>query len=107
MDSWLQVELTVSERSAASVEQALRELGALSVTLADPGSGRDVSMWVDERHAYLMLFTGDPLAEVRRRSLAVEPMTCPPNAFRSGEAVIELAPGESTTGAWGISTGAR
>ena len=32
-----------------------------------------------------MLFTGDPLPDVNRRSLAVEPMTCPPNAFRSGE----------------------
>ena len=31
-----------------------------------------------------MLFTGDPLPDVARRSLAVEPMTCPPNAFRTG-----------------------
>ena len=42
---------------------------------------------------YLMLFTGDPLPDVDRRSLAVEPMTCPPNAFRSGEALIRLEPG--------------
>ena len=41
-----------------------------------------------------MLFTGDPLPDVDRRSLAVEPMTCPPNAFRSGEALISLEPGE-------------
>ena len=31
------------------------------------------------------VFTGDPLPDVNRRSLAVEPMTCPPNAFRSGD----------------------
>jgi aldose 1-epimerase len=49
-----------------------------------------------------MLFTGDPLPDVDRRSLAVEPMTCPPNAFRTGEALIRLEPGDSTTGAWGI-----
>ena len=34
-----------------------------------------------------MLFTGDPLPDVNRRSLAVEPMTCPPNAFRTGESL--------------------
>ncbi len=64
-----------------------------------------MTVWVDGSYPYLMLFTGDPLPDVSRRSLAVEPMTCPPNAFRTGEAVIRLEPGESTTGAWGISPG--
>jgi aldose 1-epimerase len=50
-----------------------------------------------------MLFTGDPLPDVNRRSLAVEPMSCPPNAFRTGEAVIRLDPGGSCTSAWGLS----
>ena len=54
------------------------------------------------RYAYLMLFTGDPLPDVNRRSLAVEPMTCPPNAFRTGEALIRLEPGGSFTSSWGI-----
>jgi aldose 1-epimerase len=49
-----------------------------------------------------MLFTGDPLPDVDRRSLAAEPMTCPPNAFRTGEALIRLEPGRSFTSAWGI-----
>ena len=49
-----------------------------------------------------MLFTGDPLPDVNRRALAVEPMTCPPNAFRTGDSVIRLAPGESAAGVWGI-----
>jgi aldose 1-epimerase len=49
-----------------------------------------------------MLFTGDPLPDVNRRSLAVEPMTCPPNAFRTGEGLIRLEPGGSFTSAWGI-----
>ena len=43
---------------------------------------------------YLQLFTGDPLPDVSRRSLAVEPMTCPPNAFRTGEDLVRLEPGE-------------
>jgi aldose 1-epimerase len=50
-----------------------------------------------------MLFTGDPLPDVNRRSLAVEPMTCPPDAFRSGHDLIRLEPGQSFTSAWGIS----
>ena len=50
-----------------------------------------------------MLFTGDPLPDVSRRSLAVEPMTCPPNAFRSGEALVRLEPGASFASSWGIS----
>jgi aldose 1-epimerase len=77
--------------------------GVARVRLGDPGSGRTVTLWVDGNHEYLMLFTGDPLPDVSRRSLAVEPMTCPPNAFRTGEAVIVLAPGESTVGSWGLS----
>jgi len=31
-----------------------------------------------------------------------EPMTCLPNAFRSGDAVLVLEPGESTTAAFGV-----
>jgi aldose 1-epimerase len=49
-----------------------------------------------------MVFSGDPLPDVARRALAVEPMSCPPNAFRSGEGLVRLAPGELHTGAWGI-----
>ena len=39
---------------------------------------------------------------INRRSLAVEPMSCPPNAFRTGEALIALDPGSSWVGEWGI-----
>jgi aldose 1-epimerase len=49
-----------------------------------------------------MLYTGDTRADVARRALAVEPMTCPPDAFRSGTGVVVLEPGASVTAAWGI-----
>jgi aldose 1-epimerase len=49
-----------------------------------------------------MLFTGDPLPGFAGRSMGVEPMTCPPNAFRTGQALIALEPGASWTGEWGI-----
>jgi aldose 1-epimerase len=76
--------------------------GLARVKLRDSDREREVFLWVDRSYSYLMLFTGDPLPDVRRRSLAVEPMTCPPNAFRTGDALIRLEPGASFTGTWGI-----
>jgi aldose 1-epimerase len=78
--------------------------GLARVELRDSGRAQ-VSLWVDQSYAYLMLFSGDPLPNVRRRSLAVEPMTCPPNAFRTGDGLIRLEPGASFTGTWGIARG--
>jgi aldose 1-epimerase len=60
------------------------------------------TLWADESYPYLMVFTGDPLPDVARRSVAVEPMTCAPNAFRSGEGLIRLEPGQAHAGSWGI-----
>jgi aldose 1-epimerase len=76
--------------------------GRARVELRRPERGTALSLWLGESYPYLQLFTGDPLPSVNRRSLAVEPMTCPPNAFRTGEGVLVLEPGESTTAEWGI-----
>ena len=38
----------------------------------------------------------------RRTSVAIEPMTCPPDAFRTRTDLIELRPGEAWRGVWGI-----
>jgi aldose 1-epimerase len=77
--------------------------GLARVTLASPDSGPGVTLWADEHYPYVMLYSGDDRPDVSRRSLAVEPMTCPPNAFRSGEGVVVLEPGASVTGTWGLS----
>jgi aldose 1-epimerase len=59
---------------------------------------------MDEHYKYIQVFSGDTLApERRRRGLAIEPMTCPPNAFRTGTDVIVLQPDESVSMDWGIS----
>jgi aldose 1-epimerase len=64
---------------------------------------RRVALWWDGSHRWLMVFTGDTLSrDRRRRGLAVEPMTCPPNAFVTGEGVKVLEPGGSWTTRWGI-----
>jgi aldose 1-epimerase len=60
------------------------------------------TLWADESYPYLMVFTGDGLPDAERRSLAVEPMTCAPNAFASGDGLVLLEPGESHAAAWGI-----
>lgn len=64
--------------------------------------GTAVALWMDAAHPHLMLFTGDPQPTVARRSLGVEPMTCAPNAFASGDGVRTLAPGEAFTAVWGV-----
>jgi aldose 1-epimerase len=79
--------------------------GLARVELEDPDHGTRVSLWLDESYPYLMLFSGDPLPDVNRRSLAVEPMTCPPNALRTGDALIRLEPGSSFSSTWGIAPG--
>ena len=77
--------------------------GLARVVLRDGASGTELTVWADGAYPYFQLFTGDPLPDVNRRSLAVEPMSCPANAFRSGEGVVRLEPGASWTGVWGIS----
>ena len=78
--------------------------GVARVELRRPDGAAAVTLWLDETYRYLQLFTGDPLPSVNRRSIAVEPMTCAPNAFRTGEGVRVLDPGASITSTWGIET---
>jgi aldose 1-epimerase len=75
--------------------------GLARVELAD-SAGRDtVTLWVDGSYPFVMVFTGDH-PDVERRGLAVEPMTCAPNAFRNGRGLIRLEPGATVTSTWGI-----
>jgi aldose 1-epimerase len=65
--------------------------------------GATTGLWADEGYRWLQVFTGDALEpEHRRTALAVEPMTCPPNAFVSGEDLLVLQPKETVTCRWGI-----
>ena len=76
--------------------------GLARVELHDPEYETALALWSDDRYPYLMLYTGDTRPDVARRSLAIEPMSAPPNAFRSGEGVIRLEPGASYSSSWGI-----
>lgn len=73
--------------------------------------GEGVRLWVGEGFNWFQVFTADP---ARRegypgvgRALAVEPMTCPPDALRSGRDLIRLQPGEKRSFECGISCVSR
>ena len=76
--------------------------GRATVELRDPGSDAGVALWLDRHHHVVQLFTarGNPATE--RRSLAIEPMTAPADAFNSGEHLVVLAPGEEFSATWGV-----
>ncbi|BBH65783.1 aldose 1-epimerase [Actinoplanes sp. OR16] len=75
--------------------------GITAVTLSSGDS--KIVVWADDKFNYWQVFTGDTLhGERHRRSVAVEPMTCPPDAFRSGRDLIVLEPGQTWTTSWGI-----
>jgi galactose mutarotase-like enzyme len=80
------------------------EDGRTWASLDDPSGAGGASLWADEGFGYLMVYTGDTLGEVarRRRAVAIEPMTCPPNALRTGKDLLTLRPGEQWSATWGL-----
>lgn len=89
------------------VDYAFTDLGRDSAGLAwvrlTRTDGCTVELWADESYPFLEIFTADTLApDRRRRGLGVEPMTCPPNAFQSGDHVTRLEPGATATARWGV-----
>jgi len=64
---------------------------------------RTVELWTDPSYRYLQIFTGDTLPnERRRKAMAVEPMTAPPNALQSGQDLLVLQPRETLETQWGV-----
>ena len=73
--------------------------GWARVRLAGPAG--ELELAVDRAWPWLQVYTGDTLpVGQRRRSLAVEPMTCPPNSLADGEDLVVLAPDETWSGSW-------
>ena len=82
--------------------------GVATATLRDPDpdAGHGVALWVDEKIPWLLLYSADDVPGKERRSLAVEPMTAPADAFNSGIDLVALAPagasGDELSVTWGI-----
>jgi aldose 1-epimerase len=73
--------------------------GPTSVEVSTKSGGTRV--WCDPAFGWLQLFT---VAELwpSVAGVAVEPMTCPADAFNSGEGLIVLEPGQPWSAQWGI-----
>jgi aldose 1-epimerase len=79
------------------------EDGGVRIELSAADRSRQVTVRASPEYEYLMVFTGDTLPEEqRRRGVAIEPMTCAPDAFRSGAGLVRLEPGERHAASWGI-----
>ncbi len=67
------------------------------------GADARIGFWAGQGHCWLQVFTGDTLDPAhRRRAIAIEPMTCPPNSFVTGTDLLILQPGDSITHEWGV-----
>ncbi|HEV2636255.1 MAG TPA: aldose 1-epimerase family protein [Actinocrinis sp.] len=83
-----------------------RELDGFGrVRVTEPGGGA-VTLWLDRGLDWIQIFTADPLdGDGHRVAVAVEPMSCPPDAFNSKTDLIRLAPGADCVHRWGIHAG--
>ncbi|HEY3534448.1 MAG TPA: aldose 1-epimerase family protein [Pedococcus sp.] len=82
--------------------------GRWRVTLSGLANRPPVTLWGDEAFGWTQVFTakGEDDFTGGVRGIAVEPMSCPANAFNSGDGLVVLEPGQSWTGTWGISPSA-
>ncbi|WP_460796353.1 aldose 1-epimerase family protein [Microbacterium sp. GXF0217] len=75
-------------------------IAEVRLTTAD---GTGVAMRWDERCPWVQVHTADTGIDATHRiGLAVEPMTCPPDAFNSGVDLVVLEPGASHAASWRI-----
>lgn len=76
--------------------------GLAWVRLAAP-KARGVELWLDRSYPYVEIYTSHTQPRPHwRHGLGVEPMTCPPNAYRTGDGLIRLQPGQTASSRWGI-----
>ena len=69
--------------------------GVARVRVGSNAGAGQLTVWMDERFRFVQVFTADA-------AIAVEPMTCAPDAFNSGDGLVVLEPGASFTGRCGL-----
>jgi aldose 1-epimerase len=81
--------------------------GMARIELAQSDGSRRVTVWLDEGFPWVMAYTGDTLRSEshRRTAIALEPMSCPPDALRSGTDLVRIGPGQQWKASWGITPG--
>lgn len=76
--------------------------GLVRCSVGDGAAWR-TTLWMQPPLRWVQVFTSDILQPPRRRrAIALEPMSCPPNALRSGADLILLQPGEQAETTWGL-----
>lgn len=75
--------------------------GLARVRVQDP-AGTGVELEWGAEWPWVQIHTADKPVGPDRLGLAVEPMTCPPDAFNSGTDLLHLGPGESHAASWTI-----
>ncbi|KGN36643.1 aldose 1-epimerase family protein [Knoellia subterranea] len=78
--------------------------GRWTITVATPGRAQ-VEVWGEAAaFPWAQVFSGKAEADQSgEHGIAVEPMTCPADAFNSGDSLVVLEPGQTWQGVWGIS----
>lgn len=96
---WLDHCFVVGQGSSAPAN------GRREARLIGPG-GNGVALWADSSFNYFQVYIADPGRREgfpgHDKAIAVEPMTCPPDALRSGTGLVRLAPGESRRWSMGL-----
>ena len=91
---------TFIDHAFTSVARDAEGFATVTVRAAD---GHGVAVVWDESCPWVQIHTADtPLPETHRIGLAVEPMTCPPDAFNSRVDLVVLEPGQSHSAGWRI-----
>ncbi len=95
--------------AATEIDHAFTRLepdasGSVRVTVrSDDGAGVACA-WDPGVLPWVQVHTADlPDPQESRRGLAVEPMTCPPDAYNSGTDLVRLEPGDEHVASWTIS----
>jgi aldose 1-epimerase len=95
-------EIGVTEIDHAFTDITFDGGGQARALLRDP-SGTGVGMAWDRACPWLQIHTADKRPPFPSRlGLAVEPMTCPPDAFNSGQDLVLLEPGQRHEATWSI-----
>jgi len=78
--------------------------GRARVRLSAPGAPRAIEVWLEEPFRFVHVYTADAVDDPTRArtAIAIEPLTCAPDAFNSGAGLEVLEPGASVTARCGL-----
>lgn len=80
----------------------LDQSGTARLLLRDLRHATGVGMTWDRSCPWVQVYSADEMTGPTRRGLAVEPMTCPPDAFNSGIDIVRLLPDSKHVTRWRI-----